>query len=399
MHACEHELRGSVLGHSKLPYALRMTDSQGRVGEPRVGGDIVIYRLFDVGYAIALDRALDLLATSGPERRRPMRSEALAFQIPNPPVAVGLGSAQLDIDGRAVHADVSARVFDFGVVSLRARIAVDVDLPWSAFAEWGAAVHAAPWSDPLADARDRLLSRIAPAVEQPALSPITEDYTVFQLQRVVDSSGAALPLTELRDDAIAHLLLGESKPLSAGTRTALLSPRLSYFEDDLVVLTWSTALVIEPVASDTDVQYVLEFANAQLLELRWYDAVLDAELPAIQTRFRQARRGFRLLGRRYSHLLQLLQHRMADSVELIERVENSLKVTDDVYLARVHAGALAEFRERTWRDGIDRKIAVVRGTYDMLNAESLARRSETLEVIVVLLIMFEIGLSLLSVSR
>ena len=385
--------------HTKLPYALGMTDSGTGRDEPHVGGEIVIYRLFDVGYAIALDRALDLLATSGPDRRRPTRSEAVAIQIPNPPIAVSLGTARLDVQGQSVHADVSARVFDFGVVSMRARIAVGPDLPWSAFADWGTAVHAAPWSDPLADARDRLLSRIAPAVDQPDLSAITEDYTVFQLDRLVDASGGVFPLADVHDDAIARLLLGESKPLSAGSRKALISPRLSYFEDDLVVLTWSTALVVEPTASDTDVQYVLEFANAQLLELRWYDAVLDAELPAIQSRFRQARRSFRLLGRRYSHLLQLLQHRMADSVELIERVENSLQVTDDVYLARVHSGALAEFRERAWRDGIDRKIAIVRGTYDMLNAESLARRSETLEVIVVLLIMFEIVLSLLHVPR
>jgi hypothetical protein len=161
------------------------------------------------------------------------------------------------------------------------------------------------------------------------------------------------------------------------------------------VLTWASALVVEPVVEDTDVQYVLEFANAQLLELRWYDAVLDSEVPAIQSRFRQARQGFHLLGRRYSRLLESLQTRVADSVELIERVENSLKVTDDVYLARVYAGALEEFRERTWRSGIERKIAIVRGTYDMLNSESLVRRSETLEIIIVLLIAFEIGLALL----
>ena len=86
---------------------------------------------------------------------------------------------------------------------------------------------------------------------------------------------------------------------------------------------------------------------------------------------------------------------MADSVELVERVENSLKVTDDVFLARVYAQALQEFRERVWRSGIERKLAIVRDTYDMLNAESLARRSETLEIVIVLLIAFEIGLVLL----
>ena len=378
-----------------MPYARGMASNAPDLTEPRVHGEAIVYRLFDVGYAIALDRALDLLASSGPERRRPTRGEAQTIQIPNPPVTVGLGAESIEVDGRPVQAELSARVFDFGVVSLRAKVIAHAGLPWNTFASWGASVNAAAWNEVLGRARDRLLLRIAPAIEQPMLSPVTEDYIVFRIHRLLDAEGAPFPPSELHDGEISRLLLGEPRPLTSSARKELLSPRLAYFEDDLTVLTWGSALVVEPVVDDTDVQYVLEFANAQLLELRWYDAVLDTEVPAIQTRFRQARQGFHLLGRRYSRLLESLQQRVADSVELIERVENSLKVTDDVYLARVYAGALEEFRERTWRSGIERKIAIVRGTYDMLNAESLVRRSETLEVIIVLLIMFEIALALL----
>jgi len=48
----------------------------------------------------------------------------------------------------------------------------------------------------------------------------------------------------------------------------LLPHRFSYYTDDLTILTWDNALVVEPSPGDTDVQYILEFANAQLLELR-----------------------------------------------------------------------------------------------------------------------------------
>ena len=73
----------------------------------------------------------------------------------------------------------------------------------------------------------------------------------------------------------------------------------------------------------------------------------------------------------------------------------SLKVTDDVFLARIYAAALEIFRGGTWRRGIDRKLAILRDSYGMLNAESQARRAEMLEIIIVLLIGFEILLTLL----
>jgi hypothetical protein len=324
-----------------------------------------------------------------------VRGEAQAIQIPNPPVTVGLGGGALAIDG-VRDIELSARLFDFGVVSLRARVAAPPRLPWSKFAAFGAELSSRPgWTDAFGEARDRLLARIAPAIERPGGSPVTEDYVVFRVNNLEDASGQRLLPDALRDEDIAGLLLGEHRPLSAAARKDLLSPRFSYFEDDLAVLTWGTALVVEPLVEDTDVQYVLEFANAQLLELRFYDAVLDAELPTIYTRIGEARRGFHLLGRRFSELLASLQTRVADATELVERIENSLKVTDDVYLARIYAAALELFRGRTWRSGIERKVTIVRDTYDMLNAESLARRSEMLEIIIVLLIVFEIGLALL----
>jgi uncharacterized Rmd1/YagE family protein len=71
-------------------------------------------------------------------------------------------------------------------------------------------------------------------------------------------------------------------------------------------------------------------------------------------------------------------------------VENALKVTDDVYLARVYSASLELFRGRAWRAGIDRKLAILRDTYAMLNGEAQAARSETLEIAIVALIVVEL---------
>ena len=365
--------------------------------EPRVWGAAIVYRLYDVGYEIALDRALDLLASSAPERVRLVRGEGQAIQVKNPPVTVILGTENVAVAGERLDAEVSARVFDFGVVSLRMRIAAPREMTWSDFSAFGNAVDAEGGLAAVFDQYVRLLTEhIRRAIERPALAAQTEDYVVYRISRLVSADGRPLPASALGELDVAPLLLNEWRPLSADARRELLPHRFSYYADDLAILTWDNALIVEPEAHDTDVQYVLEFANAQLLELRFYDAALDAELPQMYDRVSAARRaGTRgLLTRRFAPLLADLQRLVADSTELVERVENSLKVTDDVYLARVYSAALEIFRGRVWRSGIDRKLAIIRETYAMLNAEGQAARAEALELAIVVLIVAEIVLAL-----
>ena len=363
----------------------------------RVVGAATVYRLYDVGYGIDLKRALDLLASRAAERVRPVRGEAQAIQIKDPPVTVVLGAERLTIDGRQLDAEVSARIFDFGVVSLRVRIPAPGEITWSAFTAFGASLDAAPAVGELLAHHLRLLAeRIAPAVQRPIIAPVSEDYIVYRIGQLRGADGTALPTSVLTDADVVPLLLNESRPLSADAQRELLPHRFSYYADDLAILTWENALVVDPEAADSDVEYVLEFANAQLLELRYYDAVLDDELPRMYDRVGAARGGLAaLIKRRYARLLAELQREVADTTELVERVDNALKVTDDVYLARIYAAALEIFRGRAWRAGIDRKLGIIRETYAMLNDEAQAARAEALELTIVFLILAEFALALM----
>jgi hypothetical protein len=361
----------------------------------RVLGYAVVYRLFDIGYQIQLDRALDFLAARSPERVRPVRSEAQALQILNPPITVILGTERVAVGGIPSDLEVSARIFDFGVASLRARIDPGGELPWSEFTTFCTACDTTQEIPRLLEHHLRLLvDSIAPAIERARVAPVREDYNVYRIRRLWDEQGEPLDADVLRDIDVVPLLLNERRPLSEGARAELLPHRFSYYADDLAILTWDNALVVDPALGDTDVEYILEFANAQLLELRYYDAVLDGELPKVYDRVEQARAGRRgVFRRRYATVLGEMQTLVADSTELVERVENSLKVTEDVYLARVYSAAVELFRGRVWRSGIDRKLSIIRETYGMLNAEAQASRAEVLEVAIVVLIVFEIVLA------
>ncbi|HEX6031232.1 MAG TPA: hypothetical protein VFY90_07355 [Tepidiformaceae bacterium] len=371
-----------------------LAQTAGNPLKTRITGGAILYRLFDVGYEIRLDHAYELLASTGPDRSRPVRGEAQAIHIPNPPITVHLWTETVPIGAETQHVQFSARIFDFGVVSLRARLELRATT-WDEFVDRGIAVGSSGAWGAFESCRDRLLERLRPAIVRPELSRITEEYIVYRIDRIEDSaSGRPIPPDRLPEHDIARLLVGEARPLSPQARGDILSHRFSYFDDDLTVVAWSAALVVESVREDTDVQYVLEFANAQLLELRLYDALLDAELPRIYDEIEAARRGTLLGARRFSRLLSVIQTRVADATEAVERVENSLKVTDDVFLARIYGAVIEVFRAGTWRAGIERKVRIVGDTYSMLNAEAQSRRSELLELIVIVLIVLEILLAL-----
>lgn len=364
----------------------------------RVDGDAVVYRLFDVGYEIQLDRVLELLATQAPARVRPVRGEAQALQIPNPPITVIVGTEEVVLGGDRLTVEVSARIFDFGVVSMRARVLAPAGITWHGFVDFGELLDAAEVIPSLLDGHVRSLTdRIRSCIERPVIAPQTEDYIVYRVARLTDLAGAPVLPSLLHDTLVSPLLLNDRRTLSAEAMRELLPHRFSYTSEDLTILTWDNALIVDASLVDTDVQFILEFANAQLLELRFYDATLDAELPRMYDRIEAARPGsrkFAFFSRRYAPLLAELQRTVADSTELVERVENALKVTDDVYLARIYASALELFRGRTWRAGIDRKLAIIRETYSMLNDEQQSARSEALEVAIVLLIVMEILLAI-----
>ncbi len=362
----------------------------------RIDGSIVVYRLHDIGDEVDLERATSCLAPHEPERKRPSRAEAQALVIASPPVGASLGVAPLTLGEFTLDAAITARVFDFAVVSLRLEFRMPPGMLWQEFLAFARGIDLVRTASPVLDlALDRLLDRLKPAIDRPHLATVTEDYIVYRIEALRDGDGKSVPASRLHDEDLAPLLLGEKKPLAASALRELLPNRFSYYPDDLAILGWYGSLVVEPDRDDTDVQYVLEFANAQLLELRVYDQVLDRELPKVHARIAASRTGAVLLGRRFAPLLGELQSLVAETTETVERAENAFKVTDDVYLARIYSAALEIFRGRAWRAGIDRKLGILRDTYTMLSDESRAARSEVLELAIVILIVVEIVLGLL----
>jgi hypothetical protein len=361
-------------------------------------GYILAYRLFDVAYAIDLGKAEETWARmvrTGSSRGRLTSTppKALAFGVP--PVSLGLGAVTLPLSDGPVQATATARLYDFGVISIGLRLPV-VDVSWAVFSQRlnavdravGLASGAALWSDLL----DRIRLGVGEGLVRPMPSSLQEDYLVGVANAFSEKITAEALAGRLD---LVPLLSGEQRPLSEGARRDLLRHQYSHYTDDLVVLTWDRAFIYEP-RGDADVIDVLEVANAQLLEMRYYDELLDAELPRMYDLVEAARRRWPLPGaRRFADLARRLYTLVAEVTELTEKVDNALQVTEDVYLARIYAAALELFRVPTVSAAVDRKLSIIRDTYAALYDEAHSSRSELLEIFVLVLIAVEIVLAVI----
>jgi len=360
-------------------------------------GSIVAYRLFDVAYEIDLAKAEAVWARkarTGSSRGRLSATPAKAVAFGVPPVALGLDPVTLTLaDATTLQASVTARLYDFGVVSIALRVPV-LGLPWSGFTALvnavdrsvGLAAGNTLWAEQLA----RVRVGVDGALVRPTPSTLTEDYLIGVAHGF--SEPLATEALQRRIDLVP-LLSGEQRPLSDAARCDLLRHRYSYYTDDLVVLTWDRAFIYEP-RGDSDVIDVLEVANAQLLEMRYYDELLDAELPRMYDLVEATRRRWALPGaRRFADLARKLYTLVAEVTELTEKVDNALQVTEDVYLARIYAAALDLFRVPTVSAAVDRKLSIIRDTYAALYDEASGSRSEVLEIFVLVLIAVEIVLA------
>lgn len=355
-------------------------------------------RLIDIADAIDLTAAESLWAQqarTAAARSRLVTASPKAMTFGVPPVELSLGDLQMEIAGQPLQATVLARLYEFGVAAFSIRVPAD-DLSWQEFSARVNAVDAALGIASGSDLWSRLLVQITgiirPALLRPSHASLHEDY----LLAFVHSLEGVTNTATLHDDLdLVPMLAGEARPLSEPARQELLRQRFSYYTDDLAVLTWDRAFIYEP-RDESDVVDILEVANAQLLELRYYDELLDAELPRMYDLVEATHHVANpLAARRYADLARHLYTLVAEVTEITEKVDNALQVTEDVYLARVYAAALELFRVPHVSKAVDRKLSIIRDSYAALYEEASGKRGELLELAIIVLIVLEIVIAII----
>ena len=306
--------------------------------------------------------------------------------INNAPLTSTLEGGEYEALGLKLEYKVNAKIWHFGAVSLNLQISIPPNISWQKLIELGSWLEADQQLHRLACQKvTQLLNELEPARLEQINWETFEDYTLYFFRSLPGAEVNALSAFQHYD--ICRLILSENtETLSDQVKKTILDSAIQYSQNDLAVINWNSALVIEPSGS-LDIADTIEFALCQLLEMRYYDDVLDDRLASLYSALEQKKLS---VWETYSEKLSReAAQKYLEISETVESVENSLKVVGDFYLAQIFRTASSRFRFNDWRDSVDQKLANLAGISKLLTSDINERRNRLLEIIIIALVAIE----------
>jgi hypothetical protein len=360
--------------------------------------EITVFYLFDVAEAIDLRAVSRLVGRAATQSRIAQRPSTPSYiQYSQPPVSFdGELAGVPQIEGLRIR----VKAFDYGVISL-ALVRRTGPCPWVSFiADAQQYIENDALAQKAEDACRAIMTRLAEAFTRPRQRLLSEDYAAFVVHGLEEPRGDAWTADELlltRGDEIALLLLGERAALSRQEKEEVLRTRISYLADDLVVPAWSAAFIYDREETAAATLEILEFANSQLLEFRYYDELLDGELARIYAALQERRWYEGLVRQRYTRAAADLHSLFIDVNELTDRTENALKFVGDVYAARLFAMVANRIALDRWKASVEDKLQTLDDIYRFVVDQTGLVRGQLLELAIVAILLFELALFFLGI--
>jgi hypothetical protein len=358
-------------------------------------GSLRILFLFDVCEEIRTEQLRTLLAGEGTgvvtERRRDP-----AFHHPSPdyvrferpPVVQQLGAVALKNGARF---DCELNYYEYGAVSVKLGQPFSVDWPElvALSSQWIADPQIEQGALQIAR---KSLAAARPALVRPNEEWLVEDYYVIHLHNPVQPDGSqrfkgANLIAEHGKD-IARIVRGERVELSEEERREILGSRMSYYPDDLLVVGWNAAFLCDTMVGATPTIQLLEYANTQLLEFRYYDTVLSRVLERVYSSL--DKRGGIFQRWRLAREAQNLNKIRLDVRELTERIDTAIKFLSDMFSARQYRMAAGKIGVEDYRRLVESKLHTAGELYTFMMDQFHASRGFVLEVMVVVILVIEL---------
>ena len=199
----------------------------------------------EFGYSVDLQAAERLVESMRTGIASGSRNPA-GVEITPRPLVIEQPPPAISVAGHALQGPVRITLYAFGAVSVAYRIPIAGTLDGLVSLS-SALVAPAQLRD---DARGRvsaLADALQPSVTRPLTADAIEDYTVFVI-RSMEPGTAPVPLTadSIGTQLLARILRAEPATLSGEQVSDAVSGTVSYGPDDIAVIDWNAALVVDP---------------------------------------------------------------------------------------------------------------------------------------------------------
>lgn len=372
-----------------VSHAENLGDAPVRVS--RYLGSVVYMYAYDVAYEMAREAVPSLLGRPvvpyeiDSDKRSPRHRSFFR------PAMVTLPALEREGPTGRLKLERSVKLWPVGAISIIVRVPFEVESLGELVAYHD--LHSSSWS--LNDEVRALAEEVRRELAQCYVRPVNvlgdeEAYTVFCLEAPV-STVEGVPLAaetwfaKHRRD-VAALLTQETNVdlLSRQEAEESTSRFLSYYQNDLVVVDWDAALLIDEASDFEETLYVMELANLQLAELEAYDQWLDGALE----------RSYRDLGKHSFRARALvardLKEIRIDLARVSDELSNITKFFGDWHLARVYAHMAARFHLARWHHSLDEKLRTLDDLYQLLKHDQNNRWMLILEATIVLLFIIDL---------
>lgn len=336
---------------------------------------------YEVGLAIDLDWCeRQIPALTQRQRLKQKRRAPQYFDYRPAPLRVIEDAEPLALGRHRTANTVELVLYDFGAVSVM--YSIPLGGPFADLIELSQLLYD---NATLREDSLRRVTELMQVVERSVTSRNTadfvEDYAIFQVV-AFDEPCSATALYTAHAHTVAQILRSEPSALSADEVRDATEQHISYAPDDVAIIDWAAALLFERDAED--VRAVLEFANVELLEMRYLDQQLDDALDeSYQALSKRTWR--RTWPRGSGRDLRRVGQLQVDNAVLFEGVNNALKLLGDQYLARVYRLVSKRFHLAEWDASILRKLQTLESIYEKMADTAATRRLEVLEWIIILL--------------
>jgi hypothetical protein len=286
-----------------------------------------------------------------------------------------------------IELHVVAKLWRFGAVSISLKIPIDDPIQSNAFKDFARFVENDPALETITkNCLSELLIDLRPAVKSEAIWDQLEDYIIYVLDPSILRGGDFSQI--LASESLYDLILTETQlTLSTQVKDLIRQSSIQYSTQDIAIIDWNSALVCSEDDAH-DICDVIEFGLTQLLELRYYDHLLDTKLTGLYKEIQSKRENIFLS--RYAKFSKESAFLYIEISDIIEKIENSLKFIGDIYYARIFRLATERLRLKEWSYSIDTKLKNLADISSLFKDDVTERRSHLLELIIIILIAIEV---------